>query len=695
MRNNKDSTHHNSNVVGSLVETYYTDNMDKGIVALSATNSLLGMWDVDMVNELTTWSNHMKKIIGLKPGSPIEFLTFYKIMHPDDFEQTKEIMGRQLQSDQRFECEFRIIRPIDEKLIWVQLTGRSLFNDEGENIRMVGSLVDITHLKRAEENARQSDQSKSEFLANMSHEIRTPMNGIMGMAELLKNTQLGSRETEFVNVIERSGQALLTIINDILDFSKIEAGHMGLEEEPFLLRESIEDVMALLSHKVSETGVDLLLRVQPDLPSTYVGDVGRFRQILTNIVGNAVKFTMSGHVLIDVSGEINNGIADLNVKIEDTGIGIPDEKIEHIFRQFAQVDGSTTREYGGTGLGLSISKNLIELMGGDISVSSVVGTGSTFTLSVTMPTHEEIQSLTREQFEIAGSKVLVIDDNEINRDILKEQLTQWKCQCVTLPSAGKGISFLEIACERNIAIDLIIVDYQMPGMNGEAFLSQIKAREDLADIPVVMLSSVDEIDLRKRVGQHNGVDFLTKPARSSVLYNAIGTSICSRKSTKVSRSDFETPTPSPTILKTKLSSKPIDSNHVDVLVAEDNEVNQMYAKFVLEDLGLSFKIVPNGRIAIDKWKLLSPKIILMDISMPEINGYDATEAIRAFEIKRSLPRTPIIAVTAHALKSDVDRCMERGMDGYLSKPLSIENLKACLVEWKVLRQTHAAARTGS
>ena len=312
----------------------------------------------------------------------------------------------------------------------------------------INTLSDITEIQDALTAACAAEKAKSEFLANMSHEIRTPMNGIMGMAELLESSDLGSRETDCVNVINRSGKALLTIINDILDFSKIESGHMELDAAPFDLRDTLEDITALLSTKVAETGIDLLLRMQPNLPVCYLGDAGRIRQVLTNIVGNAVKFTQSGHVLVDVSGEVKGGTANLDIKVTDTGIGIPPEKLEHVFEKFSQADGSTTRQFGGTGLGLTISRDLADLMGGSITVQSVIGQGSTFTVSVSLPVQDNIIKPKKEPVNIAGSKILVIDDNEVSRDILKEQLAYWGCQCAAAPSAKIGLAVLDKAKQK-------------------------------------------------------------------------------------------------------------------------------------------------------------------------------------------------------------------------------------------------------
>ncbi len=640
-------------------------------------------------------SANARKILGYTPEDFNGELRYDQLVHPDDVARVLETIAKHeaKASSRGFTDQYRI-RKKDGQYIWVSDHTQVIYDQDGTPIEWVGYISNINEIVEERERAEalriaklaaeRSDLSKSEFLANMSHEIRTPMNGIMGMAELLQGCDLPPRETDFVNVISRSGEALLTIINDILDFSKIASGHMELDENPFHLRDCIEDITALLSTKITDTGIDLLLRVQPDLPTSYLGDVGRIRQILTNIVGNAVKFTHKGHVLIDVSGQVENETAQLTIKVVDTGIGIAPEKLDHVFNKFNQADNSTTRQYGGTGLGLTISKDLAELMGGSIAVESSVGKGSTFTISINLPVQEDIIKPKLDHLNISGLKILVIDDNEVNRDILKEQLTYWGCQCIAAPSAKVGLAVLDRAKQKNIKLDLIIVDYQMPQSNGEDFIKALKAHADHAHMPTIMLSSVDRSELRQRMKALSISAFLTKPARGSVLHNTIG-DVMYGHLTK------QAPAPSAPLQSSERPNEPVTSGHIDVLIAEDNEVNQIYASYVMEELGLSFKIVPDGKIAVEKWKLLSPKVILMDISMPEMNGWEATAAIRTIETAQNLPRTPIIAVTAHAMKSDKDECLEKDMDDYLSKPLSITGLKEKLTLWGVMEDNAGTA----
>ncbi len=380
---------------------------------------------------------------------------------------------------------------------------------------------DRERAEEAADRAENAERAKSEFLANMSHEIRTPMNGVMGMAELLAKTGLDSKQKMFTDIIVKSGHALVTIINDILDFSKIDSGQLELDPMPFNLAEAVEDVATLVSARAVEKDLELAVRIQPDLPVSVVGDVGRIRQIVTNLIGNAVKFTETGHVLVDVSGDMHDGIVDLLVKVEDTGIGIPDDQIDKVFQKFSQVDGSSTRKHEGTGLGLTISQMLVEMMGGEIGATSRFGQGSTFWFSMPLPVAGEQIVSVSVPVDVTGARVLVIDDNEVNRAILLEQLGSWGFDPLSASSGREGLAELRRSAGIGRRIDLVVLDYHMPGMDGSDVAIAIREDETIRDVPIVMLTSVDSksdggVFRKLQIQGH-----LVKPARSSLLRQTI------------------------------------------------------------------------------------------------------------------------------------------------------------------------------
>ncbi|WP_246248900.1 hybrid sensor histidine kinase/response regulator [Chelativorans alearense] len=531
--------------------------------------------------------------------------------------------------------------------------------------------------------AQSADRTKSEFLANMSHEIRTPMNGVMGMAELLARTELDQRQSMFVDVIVKSGAALLTIINDILDFSKIDAGQLTLEPAPFRLGEAIEDVATLVSPRVAEKDLELIVRIDPELPLSFVGDIGRFRQIATNLVGNAVKFTERGHVLVDVSGTVNGGKAEITVRVEDTGPGIPEDKLQTVFEKFAQVDSSSTRRHEGTGLGLAIASRLIDLMGGTMGVDSKPGKGSVFWFTLTLDIDLADVKPRPVPIDVSGARVLAIDDNPINRDILIEQMRSWGFDCAAVESGELGLAFLRRSAELGAGVDCIILDYQMPEMNGADVARRLKADPASAAIPIVLLTSVDQAETGRLVAEGHIAAQLNKPARSSALLETI---IAAMQAAQTSEPGTPPPHPLPRprlVSPVEPAARPQRPSPapLDVLVAEDNEVNQLVFSQVLDQLGLNYRIASNGKTAVKMHRALKPRIVLMDVSMPEMNGLEATAAIR--EAENGLKhRTPIIGITAHALTGDREKCLEAGMDDYLSKPISPQKLSAKIAQWR-------------
>lgn len=567
---------------------------------------------------------------------------------------------------------------------------------------LVGNIItitDITEIKNAQLKAKGAERAKSEFLANMSHEIRTPMNGVLGMTQLLENCNLTAKQQSFVRTIERSGQALLTIINDILDFSKIEAGQIKLNNSPFNLRDSIEDVTSLLAATAADKDLDILVRIDPTLPPEFMGDVGRYRQIITNILGNAVKFTHEGHVLINVSGDVSSEQAHLKISIEDTGIGIPADQIDHIFDKFRQVDGTKSRQYEGTGLGLSIASQLLGLMGGDISVKSKLGVGTTFHLNLTLPVTQASIKVVEVTKSIKGSTILIIDDNPVNQSILKEQFKNWGCRNLAVESAAKGRTVLRAALKKEISIDLIILDYHMPKETGEEFLDTVKNDHRFSDIPILMLTSVDRNGLETMLKEKGLDGYMTKPPRASLLL-AMATRLISHHKNQQAEA-----TPSslmPKLIETaseedvvQTKTTPRVSEKLDILVAEDNEVNKIYIDYVLKETEWTYEIVSDGQEAVEVFQSHKPRLILMDVSMPRKNGYEATVEIRALEAAQKLNHTPIIATTAHAMADDKAACLSVGMDDFLPKPLSIKDLKSILEKWGLKATTVSSSRSAA
>ena len=547
-----------------------------------------------------------------------------------------------------------------------------------EDDTYIGIRIDINDLKNAQEQAIQASKAKSEFLANMSHEIRTPMNGVIGMAQVLQGTELTETQSECVNIIMRSGEALITIINDILDFSKVEAGKLLLESEPFDMEEAAEDVIALLGVSANQKGIELILDYQNPGNRMVIGDIGRLRQIMTNLVGNAIKFTSNGFVILKILVTENADAADIDISIQDTGIGIAKDALEHIFDEFTQADGSTTRLFGGTGLGLSLTKRLVEVMSGSIKAESKLGEGTLISIQVRFGLGDKIENLetsAQEKFStelIDSSQVLIVDDIEQNITVLAALLKSLGIEPDTAKSAREAIKKINHMTNQKSKYDLLITDYQMPEISGYSLISALRKKPAFKDLKIMVLSSVMDDTVKNNVSKLENTVYYQKPVRMSHLRAAIGKTLepaIAPRPTKQASLDADTK-PTATTAKT---------NQTRILIAEDDATNQLVLKRMLEPLGYALDIADNGEIACQYHQARHYDLILMDISMPVMDGMKALKKIRQFETGK--PSTPIIAITAHALKNEREKFLEAGFDSYLSKPISVVNLRETLNMW--------------
>jgi signal transduction histidine kinase/CHASE1-domain containing sensor protein/DNA-binding response OmpR family regulator len=581
-------------------------------------------------------------------------------VHPDDRGKVRTSLERSIRQHEDWDDSFRIVRP-DETVRWVHARSSVAPRPDGVTV-WYGMLADITTQQAALARAEQANIAKSQFLATMSHEIRTPMNGVIGMTSLLMDTPLTGQQKEFAEIIRTSGESLLTLINDILDFSKIEAGRFDLENEPFNLRECVESALDLLSAKAAEKGLDLLYEVAEGVPTDVRGDATRLRQILVNLIGNALKFTSRGEVELTVrlapkGPELAENQRELLFAVRDTGIGIPAEAQAKLFNSFTQVDASTSRKYGGTGLGLAISKRLSELMGGRMWLESESGRGATFFFTMRVEAMPAVARpfVSPAQGRLRGQRLLVVDDNATNRRILRALAEKWGLLAREADGPAAALDLLR-AGER---FDLAILDGHMPGMDGIILAKEIRRLPQAGGMPLLLLSSIGGSPARDEPGLFAAC--LTKPAKPSQLFDAIA---------KIFGGTEPAAAPAAPV-----AAVPQETHHARILLAEDNSVNQKVALHMLARMGYRADLAANGLEVLEAVKRQEYDIILMDVQMPELDGLEATRRVRGEQPPGK--RGPwIIALTANAMEGDREVCLAAGMDDYLGKPMKAAELAA-------------------
>ncbi len=629
----------------------------------------IGSYTLYLTSRQFDASDTLLQLLGLPTGYALTLKAWLKLIPKQQRAAIFKDIKQALKSENRFDHEYPILRASDRQPCWIAGSGQLYLSHDGKPERIVGVIQDITYRKQheaellqAKEQAEAANTAKSLFLATMSHEIRTPMNGIIGMTDLMLETELNKEQQRYLSLIKSSSDALMGIINDILDTSKIEAGKLNLENIDFDLAQELNQSLKTLAIQAEKKGLELIADIELGLTRQLKGDPNRLRQILFNIVGNAIKFTSTGEVTVKVSGkQISNTELELNFKVSDTGIGIPEEKQQTIFDLFSQADNSVTRKYGGTGLGLSISSRLLELMGGSISVRSRPGSGSTFNFTICLPfSNLAVKSLPRCQVA-PGLKTLVVDDNVASLQFLLDSLIKWGMHPYSADEANMALAELTHASELAQAFDLLIVDAEMPGINGYQLVNKLRQIKLAKSPRIIMLTSVAKSHSRDEYAELSIDRFIAKPVTACELRNVICELENSSDSNDLEASNIG-----------DVDAKPTNQTYT-ILLVEDNAVNQQVVLTWLSNAGHKVKLCEDGLQALDELQHNHYDLVLMDVQMPVMDGLQATHEIRQREAGTG-QHLPIIAMTANAMTADTIACLEAGMDAHIAKPVSKEAL---------------------
>ncbi len=660
---------------------------------LAVKGSTDGIWDWNVLTDEVWYSERFKEMLGFQKNEFPHVLESWKErLYPDDLDHVIKAIEIHFKERGPFTAEYRLLNKSGEYR-WFQTTGIAVWNDEGIPVRMLGTMRDITlqklsemELIKAKDMAETGNRAKSEFLANMSHEIRTPMNGILGAADLLSNTVLTDTQKNYLNVIRSSGSALLEIINDILDLSKIESGKIVLESVSFDMLSMLEELVENAKILASQKGLEIILNFPLSIPHNVISDPSKVRQIIQNFVSNAIKFTTKGYVMIKVFSDFKNKHSLFRFEVTDTGIGIPQDKLELIFEKFTQADASTTRHFGGTGLGLTIVRRLAELLNGRVGVTSEVGKGSTFwcEIPLLLDKDEYVPIALSNNSNINNCRILIVDDIEVNRNILLDYHRLWNVKADAADGGKNALLMLKNAAASGAPYHIALIDYQMPDMDGIELAHNIKNNPATSNTLLIMLTSQGQKGDGNRCYQAGVAGYMTKPVRATMLLQIMNLVWSNRELHYKGELPLIT---RHTVLELEKANKKdakekvterFDGYHV--LLVEDNAVNQFITKQMLSQMGFECTIAENGRKALEAYKdlhlsdLKKISVILMDMNMPDMGGVEATELIRKEEEEHHLERIPIIALTANVLQDDLKKCLNAGMDDYLAKPVISETL---------------------